>query len=167
MNSAKNPEIRQQVLYRFFIITTVGLAGLLIVVPAAATPPSAMSISFDSTTHNLTVTITHATLDPTTHYIKDVKVNINGQTVNDYRYTSQPTPDTFTYVYTLMPKRGDTIEVTATCSLAGSATRELTIPEGSTGTATGQAALPPVTQKAAVGLLPIAGLLVIVLARKT
>jgi hypothetical protein len=136
------------------------------ITPAAATPPSAMSISYDGISHNLTVTITHATLNPRMHYIKEVKVNIDGQTANDFIYTSQPTSDTFTYVYPFAPKPGEIVEVTATCSLTGSATRTLTIPGESTGTPPGLAVSHPVTQKAAMGLFPLAGILILMLMRK-
>jgi hypothetical protein len=143
------------------------LAGFLLAAPAAATPPSAMLLSFDGTSHGLFVTITHATTNPGTHYIREVKVNVNGQTVNDTTYTSQPTADTFTYVYPLQPNAGDTIEVTATCSLAGSSTKALVMQEVTTAMVPGQPAVPPTTQKAAAGLVPIAGLFGGMLARKT
>jgi hypothetical protein len=149
----------------FFIAATI-LAGLLLVTTAAATPPSAMSISYDGTSQELGVTITHTTTNPGIHYIREVKVNVNGQTVNDSAYTSQPTADTFTYVYPLHPKAGDTVEVTATCSLAGSSTKSLIVQEATTVTVPGRTAFPSTTQKAATGLVPVTGHFVGIFAKK-
>jgi hypothetical protein len=166
MAHADSTEIRQRGRYRFLIVAVIFWSGLLMIPPSAATPPSAMSVSFDNTAHELMVTITHATTNPQIHYIRQVNVRINGSAATDRFYTSQPISDTFTYIYPLQAIPGDTVEVTATCSLTGSSTRTLIVQGDNTATSTGYEPSPPVTQKAAMEFLPVAGLSLVVLARK-
>jgi len=121
-----------------------------------------MSISYNELSKNLNVTITHQVQNPLAHYIQEVRVTINGNVASDSRYTSQPAPDTFTYTYPVLPVPGDTIEVTASCSIAGSISRLMYMP-GPTATAPGQPGTPPPTQKAALGIIPVSGALLIFL----
>jgi len=140
-------------------IIALALAACLLVVPALATPPSDVTVKYDKTTDQLSVTITHATLDPTTHYVKRVIVNINGKVVSDNEYQSQPTKDVFTY--SLPVNAGDTVRVTAVCSIAGSTDGVLTLPTPSSTApptiAPTNAAPVPTTQKSPAGLMPVLG----------
>ena len=133
----------------------------LVVHPVAAHAPSDMSISYNETSKEVVVTITHQVPNPQVHYIQEVRTTINGKVVNDSRYTSQPMPDTFTYTYPLLPVPGDTIEVTATCSIAGSISRTMYMP-GPTATP-GQPGTPPLTQQADLGIIPMLGALLVIL----
>ncbi len=144
------------------IVAFLGIAvcAWIIVLPAAAHAPSDMSISYYELSKMLNVTITHQVPNPQAHYVKEVRVTINGNTVHDVYYTSQPSPDTFTYTYPLLPDPGNTIEVTATCSIAGSISRTMYMP-GPTATFPGQTGTPPLTQKAAPGMIPVLGALFI------
>jgi hypothetical protein len=143
-----------------FLVTAL-FTGI-VVFPAAAHAPSDMSISYNELSKVLNVTITHQVPNPQAHYVREVRVTINGNVVHDSQYTSQPAPDTFTYTYPLLPRPGDTIEVTATCSIAGSISRTMYMP-GPTATAPGQTGTPPPTQKAVLGIIPVLGTLFIVL----
>jgi hypothetical protein len=138
------------------------IAALLwVIVPfAAAHAPSDMSISYNELSKELNVIITHQVPNPQAHYVQEVHITINGNTVHDVHYTSQPAPDTFTYTYPLLPVPGDTIEVTASCSIAGSISRVMYMP-GPTAPAPGQPGAPPATQKAALGIIPVLGALLI------
>src|SRR4030042_2145307 len=98
----------------------IAVCAGIVILPAAAHAPSEMSISYNEYSKVLNVTITHQVPNPQAHYVKEVHVILNGNTVHDVHYTSQPSPDTFTYTYPLLPAPGDTIEVTASCSIAGS-----------------------------------------------
>nr|WP_321353227.1 hypothetical protein [uncultured Methanoregula sp.] len=135
------------------------LAGALLflglfAVPAAANPPSAMSLAYDPAVSVLSVTITHPPLGMNGHYIKEVAVSVNGNLVNDSVYTGQPS-DTFTYTYPLALRPGDVAEVTATCSLSGSATRTYAMPAA--GTPSSQASQPAApTPKASAAIIPVA-----------
>jgi hypothetical protein len=126
--------------------------------PALAHSPSEMAIAYDEAAQELVVTLTHGVPDPATHYVKEVVIRANNVPVQDVRYTSQPSKDTFAYRYSIPTKSGDTIDVTAECVLGGSITRS-TAAGGASMTAT--AALPPPTQAAGIAV-PLA--LVIVLA---
>jgi hypothetical protein len=116
-----------------------------------------MAVSYNELSRTLAVTITHQVSDPQTHYIREVLVTINGKTVNDTFYTSQPGPGTLTYMYPIDTKTGDEIAVTATCSLSGSLTRTLynTGPVATSPQGTGGA---PAPTRASAGLLPLLGL---------
>jgi len=132
-----------------------------VVVPlAAAHAPTDMSISYNELSKELNVTITHRVPNPQAHYVQEVHVAINGNTINDVHYTSQPAPDTFTYTYPLLPVPGDSIEVTASCSIAGSISRVMYMP-GPPASAPGRPDTPPATQKAALGIIPVLGVLLI------
>jgi len=142
------------------------LAGFLLVPSASANPPSDMSISYNELSKDLRVTITHPVSNPQEHYIKEVIVTINGKVVTDSRYTSQPSPDTFTYTYPLPAQPGDDIEVTANCNLAGSKSSHLygTTTAAPTGAASGPT--PTAARKAAAGLAPVLCAAAIVLLKK-
>ena len=134
----------------------------LVVYPAAAHAPSDMSVTYNELSKDLVVTITHQVPNPQAHYVREVRVTINGIVVNDSQYTSQPASDTFTYTYPVLPIPGDTIEVTASCSIAGSISRQMYMP-GPTATPSGQPGTPPLTQKAALGIIPMLGALLVIM----
>jgi len=137
-----------------FLVTAV-FAGA-VVLPAGAHAPSDMSISYNELSKMLNVTLTHQVPNPQAHYVREVRITINGNVVHDSPYASQPAPDTFTYTYPLLPMPGDTIEVTASCNIAGSISRTMYMP-GPTATAPGQTGTPPPTQKAVLGIIPVLG----------
>jgi hypothetical protein len=143
----------------FFWILAAILAGGLSIPPVSAHPPSDMTLTYNELSKDLQVTITHTVPNPQEHYIKEVIVTINGRVVNDSRYTSQPTPDTFTYTYPVMTKPGDEIEVKASCVLYGSLTRQL-YTTGTLATTPPPAAVPPAT-KASEGLFSFAGVAIV------
>jgi len=140
----------------------IAVCAGVIVLPAAAHAPSDMFLSYNELSKELNVTITHQVPNPQAHYIQEVHVTINGRTVHDVHYTGQPTPDTFTFTYPVVPVPGDTIEVTATCSIAGSVSRTMYMP-GPTATNPGQTGTPPPTQRAGPGMVPVLGALLIFL----
>jgi hypothetical protein len=136
-----------------------------IAAPVTATPPTDIVLAYNSATGQLSATITHPIPNPDVHYIKNVLVKLNDQTVINANYTSQPTKDTFTYTYPLQALPGDTISVTGTCVLFGSLTKSMTVP-GATGAGQTAAAVPSPAPKAPAGLLPLAGAIVLVFAAK-
>jgi len=145
------------------ISLTLVMAGVcFLIIPVAAHPPSDMTLSYNEISRILSVTITHQVPNPQNHYIREVLVTINGKTVNDSFYTSQPTKDTFTYQYPIDTRTGDEIAVTATCVLTGSLTRTL-INTGTVATTPAGTAADPVPTRAPAGLVPILGAAGIVL----
>ncbi|MGB9177254.1 MAG: hypothetical protein WCB46_11040 [Methanoregula sp.] len=141
------------------------LAGSLIISPASANPPTEMSLSYHEQSGDLIVVITHPVPNPQEHYIKEVTVTINGKMVNDARYTSQPTPDIFTYTYPITAVPGDKIEVTASCVLSGSLSRQL-YTTGPVGTSSSSSPESQPTQQAAEGFVPLLGAAAAFLIRK-
>lgn len=153
---------RTLTLRQFVLKVSVIMGICLLVLPAGANPPSDVSIKYDKTTNQVSVTITHPVDNPTTHYLKNVKVNINGRVVSDTDYTSQPTKDVFTYTYPVPVNAGDTIRATATCNLAGLKEGVLTLPTPSSTAPSGSPMTTivsaPVPTKSPLGLIPILGL---------
>jgi hypothetical protein len=151
------------VLLRGLSLIALLIGGLCIFTsPVAAHPPSDMAISYNELSRTLSVTITHKVPNPQVHYIREVLVTINGKTVNDSLYSSQPTGTTFTYTYPVDTKTGDEIAVTATCVIGGSATSTLyntgTLSPMPSGTMAD-----PAPASASTGLFPIIGTSALVL----
>lgn len=161
MHGSTTTHPRNVSLNHILAFLVISVCAGVVVFPAAAHAPSDMSISSNELSKMLNVTITHQVPNPQAHYVKEVRVTLNGNVVSDSPYTSQPAPDTFTYTYPLLPAPGDTIEVTASCNIAGSISRTMYIP-GPTATAPGQTSTPPPTQKAASGMIPVVGALFII-----
>jgi hypothetical protein len=92
-----------------------------------ANAPKEVKLTYDSSTQNLTVTITHKSPFPNSHYIKKVEIKKNGQAAGSMDYKNQPDKATFAYSYKVEAADGDTLEVTATCSMYGSKTEKLII----------------------------------------
>lgn len=122
------------------------LVILLLVIPAflistvAAHPPSALNLTYNATTSELSATITHAVRDPADHYIDPVEVRSGDAVLILVNYTSQPTDMTFKYVYTVTAKSGDQLEVNAICNKGGSLAETILVP--ATGTAAARSGLP-------------------------
>ncbi len=89
--------------------------------------PSSMDLIYNSDTGVLSVEITHNVGTDLNHYIESVLIRVNESIISNNPYTSQPSPNTFTYEYDITANIGATIQVTATCSISGSITRSLTV----------------------------------------
>jgi hypothetical protein len=96
-------------------------------VPANATPPSDIQLSYNMSDQTLTATITHASFMPGIHYIKIVQIKKNGQMISTNTYKNQPDKKLFTYFYKIPASIGEEFEVTASCSIYGSRTAKLSI----------------------------------------
>lgn len=92
-----------------------------------AHPPQDVKLSYDAGSQTLTVTITHKTPFPGSHYINNVEIKKNDAVIGTYTYEKQPDPETFTYAYTVPAVSGDTIEVTAGCNIYGSKKTTITV----------------------------------------
>jgi hypothetical protein len=103
------------------LFTTIILA-LLSCFPtsASAHPPKDIQLSYDAASKTLTTTITHNSVAPAMHYIKQVEIKKNGTLVSSNLYKSQPDKNSFTYTYSVPAAPGDVIEVTGTCNIYGS-----------------------------------------------
>ncbi len=112
-----------------FTMTALLIIGsMLIFTGVSAHGPQSMSIAYDLENGNLTVNISHIVVNPTLHYIEKVDVDINDINVLSQDYPSQPSNDAFSYYYDVAANPGDVINVTATCSVGGSAKETLKVP---------------------------------------
>jgi peroxiredoxin Q/BCP len=109
--------------------------GILVVLFGMATltgyahPPKSPVLSYDPASGVLTVGLTHAVSNVDKHYVKRVEILLNGQSVVDKEYTSQPSEKEWTLTFELGAlKAGDKVKVGATCNIlgTGSATFDLT-----------------------------------------
>ena len=164
--------------------------------PAGAHSPAAMSLAYNETAGELAVTITHQVIDPATHYVREVQLSVDGQTAKTIPYTSQPSATTFTYSYPLQVQEGNSVKVDASCILGGSVTRTLVVPgstgptpvvpgsTGSTPVVSGSTISTPVVQgsagsapvapdppapttKAAAGMIPFLGLVLVLIWKRS
>jgi hypothetical protein len=113
-----------------FFIVFVFLSTILGSVYAHS--PQSMVLSYDIVNQKLNATITHNVVAPNDHYIETIEIYKNDVLIHIENYTSQPTLSTFTYVYDIQAQAGDTLRVTAICSITGSITETITVSEPTT-----------------------------------
>jgi hypothetical protein len=119
--------------------------------------PAEMSLSYNSVTDELTVSISHSVSNPTTHYIFRVRIWVNTSLTNDTAYSSQPTTNNFAYVYNIIANIGATIQVTGNCNQGGSVTRSITV--GNTnGQTNGESTIPGFLGLISIVILSILGI---------
>jgi desulfoferrodoxin (superoxide reductase-like protein) len=95
---------------------------------AQATAPSDVKCAYDAAAQTLQVTITHPSLFPTSHYIKNVEIRKEGKVILSQDYKQQPDAPAFSYTYKIQVAPGDVLDVKATCNLWGSKTVKFTVP---------------------------------------
>ena len=109
---------RKSFFYVLVIFSLVFITSTNISVKAH--PPESLFIAYVTNTQTLNVTIYHSVEDTNSHYIQSVVASINGTTVLNQGYTSQPDPIVFSYVYSITAVNGDIIQAVATCNVGGS-----------------------------------------------
>ena len=114
----------------------------MLISPVTAHPPYALNLTYNSSMSELSVTITHSVRDPADHFIDPVEVRLGDTILISAHYTSQPTAETFTYLYAYPAKSGDLLEVNATCNKGGSLTGAVLVPTGAS--AATRSGIPPV-----------------------
>ncbi|MDD1654226.1 MAG: hypothetical protein LUO91_00770 [Methanomicrobiales archaeon] len=134
---------------------------------ALAHAPSDIDVNFNAATRILSVTITHPVADPATHYVREVTIRQSDNVFSKSEYSSQPSPDTFTYAYPIPADVTGIIEVKAECSIGGEKTKALAIstytpdttPPGATTTVTTPplVTFPPPTGSPTAAPSPAAG----------
>ena len=95
---------------------------------ASAHSPSEMELDYDKDDEILKVLIKHSVSDNTSHFVQNIKIEVNGEEEISKDYTSQPDKTEFSYEYDLTAKGGDEITVTADCNQGGELSETLTIP---------------------------------------
>lgn len=104
-----------------FVIVFLAIAC----VNVKAHAPQDMTLEYNSNTNTLTVSITHAVGDNTTHYVFAVVINVNGSLYDSYSYDNQTDLVYFVYSYSVITNNGSVIQVTASCNQGGSIRKTL------------------------------------------
>jgi len=115
--------------YAKFVLIALFVLTCIFAAPqhSFANAPKNMTLEYDAASQTLSVTITHPSAFPSFHYIKTVVIKKNGNEVSNNKYENQPDMATYAYKYNVAAAAGETLEVTATCSITGSKTATLTI----------------------------------------
>jgi len=128
---------------KLHLIILLLIIPAMVVCPVAAHPPSTVNLAYNSSSSELTVTITHVVPDPADHFIKLVEVRSGDALLISEQYSSQPAAGTFIYRYTLAAWSGDLLEVNASCNKFGSLTATIPVQTRSPPPAA-QSGLPPI-----------------------
>ena len=118
--------LRNIVYKRLFFLSLLFMIFGLTVGSVSAHSPSTMDLIYSSEEMSLQVDITHQVSDPTSHYVNNVVVTVNDDTIVDQTYSSQ-NGSSFSYTYDIQATEGDTISVTAICNIGGSITEQVTV----------------------------------------
>lgn len=90
----------------------------ILALPAHA--PKSIKVNFNRDIHELKVTIRHPVKNVSRHYVKRIRILVNGQKVVDTRYKKQTSPEIQSAQFKLKGiKTGDTILIKATCNRFG------------------------------------------------
>ncbi|MFO7570013.1 MAG: hypothetical protein R6W75_09465 [Smithellaceae bacterium] len=108
----------------FMVLVAFGLLFSFPAPSAHATPPEKIELKYNYASQTLLVIITHES-KRSNHYIKLVEINKNGSIVSMSPYDSQPSGNTFTYVYPIPALDDDTFEAIVTCSQGDSKTSDV------------------------------------------
>ena len=113
------------------------LMVMVVIAPVGAHAPSNLVLSYDPAVGELQATFTHLVDNPAVHYVHRVEVEVEGgPDLLQQEYTSQPTPDTFTYTYPIQVPPGTLLRVKGECSIGGEIRRELMVVVAPTDTPT-------------------------------
>ncbi len=106
------------------------LAVLLLTAALFAHGPDKITLTWTSGENLLTVDVEHGVSNTESHYIDDIKIELNGEEIIVQKWDKQETAEGQTAVYKItQAKPGDKIEVTADCSKIGKMSQTLEIPE--------------------------------------
>ena len=104
------------------------LAFCFFVSIAAATPPTAITLTYIKEKSILHVEIEHVTHNPRNHYIRRLEVYQNNNEPIVFNYPTQRDRSTVIEDVALSAQTGDTIRVVAICSKAGRKEETLVVP---------------------------------------
>jgi hypothetical protein len=107
-----------------------------------AHPPESMILDYNLNTQALNITFVHSVADVNSHFVDSVRVTVNGSTVVNEVYSSQPDPEFFNYVYNFAASNGSRIQAVATCSVSGSIAACIIVGVGNCGQTGGGGQIP-------------------------
>lgn len=109
----------------FFVFLTF---LFLVVSSVWASPATSIDVSYDAKAKSITATIYHQSYDIKKHYIRVVKMSINGAIVDTKNFHWQHTAQEQTAVFSIPDvKPGDTILIEAFCNKGGKRAQEIKI----------------------------------------
>ena len=121
MSNSKTRHYLFAVIFTLFCLLSPGLTY--------ADPPQDVTLTYNSETQSLTVTVTHKTTFAGFHYVKQLEIRKNGEAVKTSNFKSQPDKPAFTQTYAIPAIPGDKFEVNAICNLQGNKTATLLVSE--------------------------------------
>lgn len=119
----------------------VALFGLFAVILAFqsvlvdAHSPSGVNLEYSLSTNELSVDVTHDVTNVNTHYIEQIIIEKNSVQVASRDYTSQDTTSGMSDTF-VEADEGDVLRATATCSISGQLSAEITVTNTTTTTST-------------------------------
>jgi desulfoferrodoxin (superoxide reductase-like protein) len=117
--------------FKGLMILIVTLAAVLLIgeCPVVwAHPPSSIDLKFDKGNGNLQIVVNHIAGSSNEHYIRLIKVYVNGQEVDKKQFSHQTSRTQLIYDVKISAKEKDEILVEANCSKGGTGEATLTVP---------------------------------------
>ena len=112
---------------KVFLIVAV-LFFLMFTCLAIAHPPTDIIFKYDAKGKILSVGVAHSAKDFKKHFIKEIKIEVNGQDWIVQDFLSQPTLDVQAASYAQVDlKKGDIIEILVVCNQAGQLSKKFKI----------------------------------------
>jgi len=106
----------------------IGLCLITINTVAFAHPPQDIILNFNAENKTLSIGVAHVVKDSNDHFIKSITIKLNGKAWITQNFSSQMTLFAQAASYTTIDiKKGDLVEVTATCNKTGSLKKDFTI----------------------------------------
>ncbi|MHA2038164.1 MAG: hypothetical protein ACW98X_17135 [Promethearchaeota archaeon] len=111
--------------YLFVVFFLIGIFA--IITSVKANPISSISLSYNSGTKQLDVTVTHFNGGDSIHITNLVAIKVNGTYVKIEAYTSQPSTTTLYTFDNITANVGATIEAIARCSVSGNSSNSIVV----------------------------------------
>ncbi len=93
-----------------------------------AHPPSDIQLSSNLEQEELSISVIHEVGTPTDHYVKEVRISLNGDVIITQKLQEQNTSQSADLKYRIPGlKDGDKVEIFAECVRVGELTKEFTI----------------------------------------
>ena len=102
------------------------IASSFMLLDTQAHSPSNVTLSYEFGTQTLEVTVSHTVSDPS-HFIVQIQIWKNDVSQIIQVYTSQTSDSQHVDSFNIAATNGDVLKVTATCSIAGSSTNQITV----------------------------------------
>jgi hypothetical protein len=108
---------------------TIAILGFVLMGSAlVASPPKKVNLTYNKTAKELTIQAIHKTKDVNKHYIKTLKISVNGTEREVVVLKNQSSLTEALYVYKMATvKTGDVVKVVAVCNKPGSKSAEITV----------------------------------------